>query len=149
MNEATVISLKRTGCFGVCPSYELQIFGNGRVTYQGYGYVDVEGVQTTTIPGSSIYKLLYEFGKIDFFTLNDSYDQPITDIPTFTITLKIGGREKQVKHYGCPPQELIDLAYLIDEVTNSAQWIGQNAYTNRPKPICADYEWPQPYSPLR
>jgi hypothetical protein len=29
------IGLERTVCFGTCPSYTLQIFGDGRVIYEG------------------------------------------------------------------------------------------------------------------
>jgi hypothetical protein len=39
-------SLKRTACFGSCPSYELRITGDGVVTYSGQGWVAVEGKHT-------------------------------------------------------------------------------------------------------
>lgn len=39
-DEITMIGLKRSGCFGFCPGYELTIFGDGRVVYRGGGYVD-------------------------------------------------------------------------------------------------------------
>ncbi len=149
MVDSTTITFERTACYGECPAYKVTIYADGRVNYEGYGHVDIEGTQTTVINPSKVHALLYEFGKIDFFSLEDRYAQSITDIPTFTITLKIGNKQKHVEHYGCLPQILIDLEYLIDETVGSEQWVGQNAYQLYPKPTCADYFPEQPISPLK
>lgn len=135
----TVITLERTVCFGWCPAYTLTIHGDGQVTYEGYAYVDVEGVRTSNISQSKIHELLYEFGKVDFFAANEHYSIGATDLPTFFVTLAIGNRQKRIEHYGCDPQWLTDLEYMIDTVAETEQWIGENAYQKHEKLNCADF----------
>ncbi len=44
------ITLLRSGCFGTCPSYQVEVHGDGTVLYEGYGYVAVEGQHRDSIP---------------------------------------------------------------------------------------------------
>ncbi len=38
-----VITLERTQCFGSCPVYKLTVYGDGRVVYEGGGFVKIKG----------------------------------------------------------------------------------------------------------
>ena len=125
--DDVVITLERTVCFGVCPEYKLTIYGNGTVVYEGRRFVRIEGKRTTTIGEDKVKQLLSEFERIDYFSLDDSYEEFMaTDMPSAYTSLTIDGKTKTVRHYHgdfSAPEELTELEDKIDEVINSDQWV--------------------------
>ena len=93
------IGLQRTGCFGSCPSYKVDVFGDGRVVYEGDGFVDVEGRHAYRIPTSSVAGLVDSLRAKDLWSLRSSYNAAITDNPTYLLTLDIGGQSHRIEDY--------------------------------------------------
>ena len=122
-----VITLERTVCFGACPDYTLTIYGDGTVTYEGRHFVRIEGTRTITISEEKIKQLLSEFQRVDYFSLDDNYEEFMaTDMPSAITSLKINGKMKTVRHYHgdfSAPEQLTELEDRIDEIVNSDQWI--------------------------
>jgi len=114
--KSTVITMKRTGCYGTCPAYHVEIHGDGTVMYTGLSYVAVPGEKNYTIPVSDVRKLLEKFQKTYFFSLNDSYVGTRTDYPSTTVTITINGKTKSVYDYIAGPKSLKDLQNYIDEI---------------------------------
>jgi hypothetical protein len=125
--EDVVITLERTACHGTCPVYKLTIYGSGTVIYEGRYYVKTTGNVESTINEGKIEQLVAEFEKIDYFSLNDSYEERvITDAPSAITSTTLGGETKSITHYHGDlnaPEELEELEDKIDEVVNSEQWI--------------------------
>lgn len=103
----------------------MKIEGNGKVTYEGRQFVNVKGMQIAEISRDTIKELVDEFFKIDYFALQDSFVQPITDLPSTTTSLSIDGRFKRVYNYAGAPQKLITLEHKVDQVAHSGQWVSQ------------------------
>lgn len=121
--DGVIISMERTVCFGTCPDYELTIYGNGTVVYEGRNFVAVTGMRTSTIPVQDVRGLVTEFYRINYFSLEDEYTAQVTDLPTTTTSIKIDGRFKQVVDYYGAPEALRQLEERIDKVANSAVWV--------------------------
>jgi len=125
--DDVVITLERTVCFGVCPEYKLTIYGNGTVVYEGKRFVRIEGKRTATISEDKIRELLSEFERVDYFFLEDSYEEFMaTDMPSAYTSLTIDGKTKTVRHYHgdfSAPEEVTALEDKIDEIVDSNQWI--------------------------
>jgi len=128
-----VVTMERTPCFGTCPAYKLTVYGDGRVVYEGNMFVAVEGQQTTTISQDAVQELVAALENTEFFSLEDDYSAPATDLPSTITTVTLDGQSKTINHYGVcgysdidtAPKELCDLENKIDEITNSAQWVGK------------------------
>lgn len=128
-----VVTMERTPCFGACPIYKLTIYGDGRAVYEGEEFVAVKGQQTATIGAAQIRELVAAIESADYFSLNDDYSAPATDLPSTITTVTLGGQSKTINHYGVcgysdidtAPKELCDLESKIDEITNSARWVGK------------------------
>jgi hypothetical protein len=122
-----VITLERTVCFGICPDYTLTIYGDGTITYVGRQFVRTQGTRTITISEEKIRQLLSEFQRVDYFSLDDSYEEFMaTDMPSAITSLKVNGKTKAVRHYHgdfSAPEQLTELEDRIDEIINSDQWI--------------------------
>lgn len=123
MFSDVVITLERTGCYGTCPVYKLSISGDGEVIYEGTGFVNITGTQTSQISQDEIKELVDEFYNVNYFTLKDKYDAPIKDVPTTITSITIEGKTKKVVNYYGAPKKLDELENKIDEITNSKQWI--------------------------
>ena len=125
--EDIVITLERTVCFGACPDYTLTIHGDGTVTYEGRQFVRTQGTRTITISEEKIRQLLSEFQRVDYFSLDDSYEEFMaTDMPSAITSLKANGKTKTVRHYHgdfSAPEKLTELEDRIDEIVNSDQWL--------------------------
>ena len=125
INDVT-ITLERNMCMGTCPVYSLEIFGNGTVVYDGNRFVNVTGQQISNISQDRVRDLVEEFYKINYFSLNDKYDQVvITDQRTVTTSIDTNGSYKSVfdNHGAIAPEGLRALEDKIDEITNSNKWI--------------------------
>ena len=129
-----VVTLERTVCFGGCPAYQLTIYGDGRVVYEGKAFVNVKGKQTSQIGSGQVAELVSAFEKAGYLSLKDNYTVPASDLPTTITSIALNGRSKRVSHYGIggspdvdsDPTELYELENKIDEIANSKQWVGQH-----------------------
>lgn len=127
--QDVVITLGRTECFGACPIYKLTIKGDGTVEYEGEQFVAITGTVTSAISAEDVRKLVSEFEKVDYFSLNNSYtSEDVTDSPSANTSITIGGRQKSINHYlgdDSTPPKLTILEDKIDDITNSDQWISK------------------------
>jgi hypothetical protein len=125
--SGVIITLERTMCFGKCPVYTLTIHGDGTVDYEGKKHVGVMGRQKARMSEDKVSQLIDEFVRINYFSLQDSYTKRgMTDMPSAITSIKIGGREKTVRHYSgdrTAPPELKELEKKIDEIVGSAKWV--------------------------
>lgn len=127
------VTLSRSGCFGTCPAYEVEITGTGDVNYHGHGFVVIEGVQNYTISKDAIAGLVDEFDQANFWNLEDEYRQTVTDNPTYVISFRTGSHSKTVVDYvGLPvgmPYAVRELQERIDAVSKTARWVRGNRET--------------------
>lgn len=128
-----VIRLERTGCYGTCPIYAVEIRGDGAVTYAGEGFVAVEGVHRGQVTPEAVAALVAQFREADFFSLDDEYVAGVTDNPTQIVTLTLGGRTKQVIDYvgleDGMPFAVERLEHAIDRTAETRAWVQGDATT--------------------
>jgi hypothetical protein len=84
----TVIALSRSGCLGACPSYRVELRGNGEVRYEGDSDVLVKGSHRWRVDPASLAPLLEIFRRANYFALDGYYEYPVTDLPTFVTRLR-------------------------------------------------------------
>ena len=127
------ITLERTGCFGTCPSYRVEVRGDGSVLYRGHGDVTFKGIHHGLVPQSNVIELVKLFEQADYYSLRDEYRSSITDNPTQITSITIDGRQKQVVDYvGLPagmPLAVAQLEPAIDRLSGSERWTRGNSET--------------------
>jgi hypothetical protein len=132
----TSVVLHRSACFGTCAVYTVEVLSNGEVRYSGEEHVKAKGQRTAQIPVDEFKFLVASIGRIGFFALHDRYrsakdgcPKVWTDNPSADIAVTRAGQTKRVSYYyGCRGldifQRIIWLSETIDDVANSAQWVG-------------------------
>jgi hypothetical protein len=122
-----VIRLERGGCYGACPIYSVELRGNGAVTYQGACNVVVDGRHSYQVPRSEVIDLLRLTKSADFWSLKDRYIYGVTDNPTYTLSVTVGGRTKVVEDYvglkAGMPKSVADLEDSVDRVAAVQRWL--------------------------
>jgi len=155
-DEDVTITLQRTACFGSCPDYTVTIDGEGNVRFttrnaKGPGAADVHrafspddgvlisGVHTDSVDKQVVRDLVAQFHAADFFALKDEYVAPITDNPSYVLTLRIGTHSKTIVDYvgvkAGMPASVTALEDAVDRAAGTARWVngadGLIAYLER------------------
>lgn len=120
------ISLARSGCFGACPAYKVEVRGDGSVSYEGRGYVAFTGRHAGTVSQQNVIELVKLFEGADYFSLQDNYRAAITDNPTYVTSIEIDGLKKQIVDYvGLQvgmPMSVSRLEEAVDRLSGSERW---------------------------
>lgn len=121
------IILSRSGCYGTCATYEIEIHGDGTVLYEGQAYVGTMGKQKAQISHASLVELVDTFRKVDYFSLAAGYVSGDTDNPTYVSSISFDGLSKSVLDYvgrtaGMPPG-ISDVEAAIDRLSGASHWV--------------------------
>jgi hypothetical protein len=124
----TSITLQRSACFGVCPSYSLSIEGDGVVSYIGASFVKVRGAASSQISSSAVQGLVDDMWSAGYFDLDEPSPCSSTwsDAPSVITSLTLGERKHRVEHYHgnpCTPEVLTTIEDQIDEIAGSERWL--------------------------
>ena len=123
------ITLSRTGCYGICSSYEIEIHGDGMVLYDGHAYVGTTGKKKLQISHASLVQLFDTFRDVDYFSLADGYVSGVTDNPTYVTSISFDGVSKSVLDYvgreAGMPHGVSDVEVAIDRLSGASKWIGR------------------------
>jgi len=131
----TVVVLERLPCLLDCPVYEVAVYGDGTVVYNGVYDVDRKGVVRARVDRGVVRGLVAAFEAADYVALADAlpcefgiYD----DLEVWT-ALRVGDRVTRAEHYhGCIPWEgqaqLRALEDEVDRALGTARWVGPPRY---------------------
>ncbi|MFY7972371.1 MAG: DUF6438 domain-containing protein [Flavobacteriales bacterium] len=122
-NPVVVLFYERTPCFGMCPSFNLTVYSNGKATYEGKNFVDHIGFYQSQWDATALQNIMTAAEKISYFSLADRYDQQgVTDLPTVRTRLLKDGNLKEVANRYKGPKELQSLYQVIDDQIKLSEW---------------------------
>lgn len=123
------ITLSRGACYGTCPTYEVEIHGDGTVLYDGKANVAADGRRTAKISHASLVELVDIFRKADYFSLSDRYVSSVTDNPAYETSISFDGLHKSVLDYAGRragmPSTVSDVETAIDHLSGASKWVGR------------------------
>lgn len=127
------IVLSRTGCFGTCPSYRVEVHGDGAVLYEGGSFVAITGSHRASVSSDVVAEMVEAFRAADYFSLQDKYMWGATDLPTYTTSISIDGKTKEVvdyagEHVGMPAS-VTTLEKALDRLSGVERWTKGNGET--------------------
>lgn len=120
IKEGLLLTLERTPCFGMCPTYKYSIFSTGRVIYTGTKNIDNIGTFSIQLSKSDLNKIKSQIKSSNIFGLKDKYDSNITDIPSTLLIINLDGKKKKIyDRHGAPPELKAFEKFVDDMVLNS------------------------------
>jgi hypothetical protein len=128
--------LRRTPCFGHCPSYTVEIAHDGKITWTGDKFVQTLGEAHAEVPASDLRQLARAADLARFFELDDNghFSSPdsqtvffCTDTSHAVVTITRAGTAHTVDDGHCENDnpKLLELEQLIDKVAGTRDWIGR------------------------
>jgi len=125
-NSKISITLRRSGCFGSCPSYSVTVDKDG-IEFQGGGNVVAAGRHRDVVDHRQLRELADRFLAADFYSMNAEYVAGVTDNPTYELSITIDNRTKKVVDYVGSwvgmPSIITELEDAVDEFTGTQRWI--------------------------
>lgn len=131
--DSAVFVLDRGSCFGACPEYRVQVFADGRTTFDGRRHVARTGASAGRIAASAVSSLAATFARRGFATIPSEIEPSAkrcrrfaTDMPSVRLEMRVPGLAHQVRYNeGCMdrPAVLDTLAAMVDSVAQTSRWI--------------------------
>jgi hypothetical protein len=137
------ITMRRTPCFGRCPTYTVIVHSHGGIDYHGEDNVAVEGHHTATAAPDRIQSLDATIDRVRFFELDRfgklpqepsctregkitecgfAADTICSSTSVAIITVHRDGKVHTVTNDHCAPSPLELLENAIDDVAQTQQW---------------------------
>ncbi len=95
------IILSTSSCMMECPMSNIILNADGTVIFKGQGAITKKGLFTGKVAPKYLETLQSQFEKINFDSLKNKYESPVTDLQTVSVTfIKNGKIYKTVNDYG-------------------------------------------------
>ena len=117
-----LITMEKGACFGTCPVYAIQIYSDGRASYQGEKYVKNVGLFQRQLPAEAITELVNAFQHAGFFSLQDEYVAEVTDLPVTWLSFRHQGQYKKIKDLIDAPPVLKELEQRVAAIAEEEGW---------------------------
>lgn len=120
-----VASLRRTPCFGKCPSFEVKFFSSGLAEFRGKANVPRIGHFQATMKTEWLADFLKEAESRGFFQFEDLYPpnrQKIADLPITLTSISFGGRTKSIENRFDSPVSLREFERYFEQKMEQLDW---------------------------
>lgn len=120
--DNTFLSMRKTPCFGDCPTYTLTITNDGKVVFNGIKHTLLEGKHEFILAEKDFETLKNKIQEKKFKTYKTKYDNPnISDLPSTFITYK--DKQIQIRLWNEVPSDLINVHEFIEELLLNKKYI--------------------------
>jgi len=121
-----VVGLKREPCYGRCPSYEVKLYDDGTIKYNGKAHVKNIGYYIAYTSKQAIVNIQTKAEEIGYFGMKRQYPasgQPqMYDVPQVTTFIKISDREHRITNRHEGPSALFKLEDYIEQQLENLDW---------------------------
>jgi hypothetical protein len=118
-----VLTFERTPCFGTCPAYTMQVYADGRVTYEGRSHVPLMGKQNLKLSAAVVAEMLRQAKEARFEAFATQYKSGVTDMPSTIVAIRQpDGTLKKVTAESAVPENVQSyFTYLTTQFDQLAQ----------------------------
>ncbi len=120
-----MVAMKRSACFGKCPVYEVRFYTDGTIEYIGKMNVSRIGHFRARMRPEEVEALRQKIHEVGFWDFSPSYPDDgtiVTDLPTTTITVRVGDMMKEVREKHGAPRALKDFERYLDALLEGRTW---------------------------
>ena len=121
-----MVKFKKTPCYGKCPMYDVQLFNNGRVLYNGKKFVERVGTYEAKMSDADVKMVKQKFFDVEFLDMANEYPidgQKIMDLPSTIIDFRVGDMIKQVRDKHGAPEKLKEFEKWLADYFDGLNWV--------------------------
>lgn len=115
--DTPLLTLQRTGCYGMCPIYSIAAYADGSIVYVGNAFVDNIGVHFYKVDEFLVTGAAERAAITGYFKWEDSYEEVMmTDQPTLTTSVRWEDQFKQIARYEGDPSAPIGITWVEESI---------------------------------
>lgn len=108
-----IFSLNTTACMGACPVFELSLYGDQQLVFNGKENTKVTGEKEVKLDDEQFEALLGIIESADWVNLKEEYRSNMQDLPTQNFSYNNNGVMKKVSRYGAGPESISKMSDTI------------------------------------
>lgn len=108
-----IFSLNTTSCMGPCPVFELSLYGDKKLVFNGKENTKVSGKKEVVLEDEQFEALLGIIDAADWMNLEEEYRSKTLDLPTQNFSYNRNGIRKNVSRYGAGPESISKMSDTI------------------------------------
>lgn len=121
--DSVLVSVASTPCYGTCPVINFRIYYSGRMWLDAErDYKSYSGTYEAQASDSSIAVLIRSAYNAEFYSLEDEYDAPVTDLPSRYVYFHHSGQKKEIHLRMNVPDELKEFEAEILDLIDRTDW---------------------------
>jgi hypothetical protein len=117
--KTPLVGFYQHGCRGYCPSYQLTIYHDGSVDYEGLRYVQTAGKATVRLTAAELKRVKAAVKRANLWKYPEQIESRVADAPTATLTAFRGQRKHAVTGSIDRPKALLALEDTIKDVVEA------------------------------
>lgn len=121
-----VLEFSKSACRGTCPYFNLTVYQDGHLVFEGKRHTLQEGIATDKLTKEEFAQLQMHCEAADLWNRQPAYGMNVMDIPTTTVHFYEGGKDKEVKWRLRAPEQLPTLSNQIMELIYARNWVERN-----------------------
>jgi hypothetical protein len=104
-----------------CPTYRIYIKDNGQLVYEGKRFVEKLGTYEGMVSSVDVENIQNKIREMDYFSLEDAYDVPISDFPTCVTSVNLDGKQKSIMNKQDAPASLRSFEKYLDSLIDGLE----------------------------
>lgn len=115
-----LFTLSTTPCFGPCPVFNLALYSDSTLMFEGKQHTDLQGVHNRKLSAAEYDAFIGLLKMVKWENMNPRYVSDMTDLPSQEFYYNFDGVEKNVYKYGLEPQSLANLSQALLAYVNES-----------------------------
>ena len=120
-----LLEYSKSPCYGTCPHFTMTVYQDGWTVFEGKRFTEKEGIATLQLNPEQLQTLLDHCKAADIWSTEKAYGMRIQDLPTTTVHLYEGDREKSVQWKMRQPDRLKTLDGQLMQLVTDQGWVAK------------------------
>jgi len=117
-----LVEMSKGPCYGRCPVYDLVIYDNGIMTYEGKRFTEREGLYIKKMSESELKELKALLQAANLRQFRDAYRARVPDLQSVSITYHMDDYMKTIIGKDGRPEKVMEIQGELERYAESADW---------------------------
>ncbi|MEM9991791.1 MAG: DUF6438 domain-containing protein [Bacteroidota bacterium] len=119
--------LAKGPCFGQCPVFNMVVYSNGVVTYEGKENTNRKGLYINRISDADLKDLKLTLEAAKLWDFKDAYRGRIPDLPTVTVVHHENNLTKKIVGKDGRPEKVMNVQAALEQIATAPGWQLRNS----------------------
>ena len=118
-----LLKFSKSPCYGLCPHFDMTIYEGGWAIFEGKRHTAKKGVAVLKMDKEQLDQMIQQCQQANIWSAESSYGMLVQDLPTTTLHLFEGGKDKSVQWRMRHPERLKQLDKQLMGFVTGQGWV--------------------------